>query len=67
MHHNVLGNAGMCCSLSVMFHVFPVVKRRENRAVVSKDRRHCTHRWRMWKSVGLTTCGGRKEKMATYV
>ena len=37
MHHNMLGDVGMRCSLSVMFHGFPVVKRRENRAVVSKD------------------------------
>ena len=37
MHHNVLGDVGMCYSHPVMFHVFPVVKRRENRAVMSKD------------------------------
>ena len=37
MHHNMLGDVGMCYSLAVMFHVFPVVKRRENRAVTSKD------------------------------
>ena len=37
MHHNVLGDVGMHYSHSVMFHVFPVVKRRENRAVMSKD------------------------------
>ena len=37
MHHNVLGDVGMCYSLSVMFHVFTVVKRRENMAVMSKD------------------------------
>ena len=59
MHHNVLGDVGMHYSLAVMFHVFPVVKRRENRAVMSKDRRQCTHRWCMWKRVGLTTCSGR--------
>ena len=54
MHHNVLGDAGMHCSLAVMFHVFPIEKRRENRAVMSKDRRQSTHRWSMWKRVGLT-------------
>ena len=54
MHHKVLGDVGTCCSLAVMFHVFPVVKRRENRAVISKDRRQCTHRWPMWKREGLT-------------
>ena len=53
-------------SLSVMFHVFPVVKRRENRAVMSKDHRHSTQCWRMWKRLGLTSCGGRKEKKATH-
>ena len=39
MHHNELGDVGMHYSLSVMFHVFPVVKRRENRVVMGKDRR----------------------------
>ena len=47
MHHNVLEDVGMHYSLSVMFHVFPVVnsKRRENMAVISKDHRYiyCTH------------------------
>ena len=37
MHHNVLGDVGMRYSLSVMFHVFPGMKRRENTAVMSKD------------------------------
>ena len=37
MHHNVLGNVGMRYSLAVMFHVFPVVKRRENRVAMNKD------------------------------
>ena len=37
MHHNVLGDVGMHYSLPVIFHVFPVVKRRENSAVISKD------------------------------
>ena len=35
MHHNVLGDVGMHYSLAVMFHVFPVMKRRENMAVMS--------------------------------
>ena len=47
MHHNVLEDVGMHYSLSVMFHVFPVVnsKRRENMAVISKDHRYiyCIH------------------------
>ena len=54
MHHNVIGDVGMRYSLAVMFHVFPVVKRKENKAVVSKDHIYCTHCWRMWKRVGLT-------------
>ena len=37
MRHNMLRDVGMCYSLAVMFHEFPVVKRRENRAVMSKD------------------------------
>ena len=37
MHHNVLGDVGMRYSLSVMFHVFPVMKRGEKTAVMSKD------------------------------
>ena len=57
MHHNVLGDVGMRCSLAVMFHVFPVVKRRENSVFMSKDRRQCTHCWSMWKRVGLTHRG----------
>ena len=37
MHHNVLGDVGMRYSHPVMFHVFPVMKRRENTAAMSKD------------------------------
>ena len=37
MHHNVLAEVGMSYSLFVMFHVFPVMKRRENTAVRSKN------------------------------
>ena len=37
MHHNVLGDMGMRYSLAVMFHVFTVMKRRENMADMSKD------------------------------
>ena len=37
MHHNMLGDVGMRYSRAVMFHVFPVIKRRENTAVMSKD------------------------------
>ena len=33
----MLRDVGMCYSLSVMFHVFPVMKSRENMAVMSKD------------------------------
>ena len=54
MHHDVLGDVGMLYSLSVMFHVFPVVKRRENRAVMTRDRGQCTDCWSIWKRVGLT-------------
>ena len=54
MHHNVLGDVGMRYSLAAMFHVFPVVKRRENTAAMSKDHCHCTHRCHMWKRVALT-------------
>ena len=37
MHYNVLGDVGMRYSHPVMFHVFIVVKRRENRATMNKD------------------------------
>ena len=36
MHHNVLGDVGMRYSQSVKFHVFPVMKRSENTAVMSR-------------------------------
>ena len=59
----VLDEVGMLYSHPVIFHVFPVVKRRENKGVVSKDNRYYTymHHWGMWKRVGL-----RKEKTATH-
>ena len=44
-----LEDVGMHHSRSVMFQVFPVVKRRENMAVISKNNRYCTHHWGMWK------------------
>ena len=50
-----------CYSLSVMFHAFPVV-RRKNTAVISKT--HTTHIIGACGRVGLTTLGGRKEKIA---
>ena len=53
---------GMCYSLAVLFQGFPVVKRRENRTVVSKDNWYRTHHWVMWKRVGLTDYSGRKSK-----
>ena len=34
---HVLGDVGMRYSQAVMFHVFAVIKRRENTAVMSKD------------------------------
>ena len=48
--HNIspLEDVWMCYSLSVMFHVFPVVKRRENMAAMSKDHRY-------WHTIGA--CG----------
>ena len=48
-----IGNVGIRCSLAVMFHAFPVVKRRENRAVMSKDRKQCTSLAHV-ERVGLT-------------
>ncbi len=58
MHHNVLGDVGMCYSHPVMFHVFPVMKRRENMAAMSKVHWHCKHCWGIWKEwdVLLTIC-----------
>ena len=49
MHTNVLGDVAMRCLHPVTFHVFPIVKKRENRVVMSKDHRQCTHHWSMWK------------------
>ena len=37
MHHNVLGDTVMHYLHAVLFHVFQLMKRRENRAVMSKD------------------------------
>ena len=37
MHHYVLGDAGVSYSPFVVFHVFPVMMRRDNMAVMSKD------------------------------
>ena len=45
-----LEDVGMHHSLSVMLQVFPVVKRRENMAVITRNNRYCTHHWGMWKS-----------------
>ena len=50
-----LEDVGMHHSLAVMYQVFPVVKRRENIALISKNIRNCTHHQGMWKRVGLTT------------
>ena len=54
MHYNVLGDVEIHYSLPVMFNMFRVVKRRENMAVMSKDHRHGTHCWCMWKRWRLT-------------
>ena len=62
MHHNVLGDVGIHYSLAVMSHVFPVVKMRENRAVMSKNCRQCTHHSRMCKKWDSPNeVGGRRE------
>ena len=64
MHYDVL-DVGMRYSLPVMFHVFPVVKRGANRAVMSKDHRQCTHTYvvgacgKEWDSP--TEVGGRRK------
>ena len=67
MHHDVLGDVGTCYSLPVLFHIFPGVKRRDNRAVMSKDRRQCTHCWFMWKRVDSPAeVRGRRKRQYTY-
>ena len=38
----------------VMFHVFPVVWRRENMTGISDDHRHCIHHWGRCKREILT-------------
>lgn len=47
--HTMLESMGMHYSLAVMhimFHVLPIVRRREN---ISNAHKHCTHNWDRWK------------------
>ena len=47
LHYNDgIGDVVFATHSPVMFHVFPVVRRRENMTGISDDHRHCIHHWR---------------------
>ena len=53
-------------SLAITFQVFPVVQRRENTTICSKDYSYCSHHWGMWKEWDSPTeeAGRRKQQHA---
>ena len=56
LHYNDgIGDVVFATHSPVMFHVFPVVRGRENTTGISDDHRHCIHHWGRCKREGLTS------------
>ena len=55
LHYNDgIGDVVFATHSPVMFHVFTVVRRRENTTGISDDHRHCIHHWGRCKRERLT-------------
>ena len=55
LHYNDgIGDVVFAIHSPVMFHVFSVVRGRENTTGISDDHRHCIHHWGKCEREGLT-------------
>ena len=55
LHYNDgIGEVGFATHSPVRFHVFTVVRGRENTTGISDDHRNCIHHWGRCKREGLT-------------